>query len=158
MNRIFAIAAAITLASAGTAFAHHPLGGMTPQNFMQGFLSGIGHPVIGFDHLAFVVAVGLIAAFHANRLVMPALFVVGTVAGTALTLAAVTLPLAELVITGSVIAGGIDIQYPPENADLHDAIAESGLLLVEMPPGTQPTPRHFPFATVSSPALRSVFL
>lgn len=107
MNRIFAIAAAITLASAGTAFAHHPLGGMTPQNFMQGFLSGIGHPVIGFDHLAFVVAVGLIAAFHANRLVMPALFVVGTVAGTALTLAAVTLPLAELVITGSVIAGGI---------------------------------------------------
>ena len=62
MNRIFATAAAITLTSAGTAFAHHPLGGMIPQNFMQGFLSGIGHPVIGFDHLAFVVAVGLIAA------------------------------------------------------------------------------------------------
>ena len=46
--------------------------------------------------------------------------------------------------TVAVIAGGIDIQYPPENADLHDAIAESGLLLAEMPPGTQPTPRHFP--------------
>lgn len=106
MTRILALAAAITLTSAGAAFAHHPLGGMTPQNFMQGFLSGIGHPVIGFDHLAFVVAVGLLAAFHANRIVMPALFVVGTVAGTALTLAAVTLPLAELVITGSVIAGG----------------------------------------------------
>lgn len=106
MTRILALAAAITLTCAGAAFAHHPLGGMTPQNFMQGFLSGIGHPVIGFDHLAFVVAVGLLAAFHANRIVMPALFVVGTVAGTALTLAAVTLPLAELVITGSVIAGG----------------------------------------------------
>ena len=106
MTRILALAAAITLTSAGAAFSHHPLGGMTPQNFMQGFLSGIGHPVIGFDHLAFVVAVGLLAAFHANRIVMPALFVVGTVAGTALTLAAVTLPLAELVITGSVIAGG----------------------------------------------------
>ena len=60
--------------------------------------------------------------------------------------------------TVAVIAGGIDIQYPPENDDLHDAIAESGLLLAEMPPGTQPIPRHFPFATVSSPALRSVFL
>ena len=106
MNRVFATAAAITFTSAGTAFAHHPLGGMTPQNFMQGFLSGVGHPVIGFDHLAFIVAVGLIAAFHANRLVMPALFVIGTVAGTALTLAAVALPLAELVITGSVIVGG----------------------------------------------------
>ena len=46
--------------------------------------------------------------------------------------------------TVAVIAGGIDIQYPPENADLHDAIAASGLLLAEMPPGTQPTPRHFP--------------
>lgn len=46
--------------------------------------------------------------------------------------------------TVAVIAGGIDIQYPPENADLHDAIAESGLLLAEIPPGTQPTPRHFP--------------
>ncbi|MDP6219749.1 MAG: DNA-processing protein DprA [Alphaproteobacteria bacterium] len=45
--------------------------------------------------------------------------------------------------TVAVIASGIDIQYPPENADLHDAIAESGLLLAEMPPGTQPTPRHF---------------
>ena len=106
MTRIFVTAAAITFSTAGAAFAHHPLGGMTPQNFMEGFLSGIGHPVIGFDHLAFIVAIGLIAAFHANRLVMPALFVIGTVAGTALTLAAVTLPLAELVITGSVIAGG----------------------------------------------------
>lgn len=46
--------------------------------------------------------------------------------------------------TVAVIAGGIDIIYPPENADLHESIAESGLLLAEMPPGTQPTPRHFP--------------
>ena len=46
--------------------------------------------------------------------------------------------------TVAVIAGGIDIIYPPENADLHESIAVSGLLLAEMPPGTQPTPRHFP--------------
>lgn len=46
--------------------------------------------------------------------------------------------------TIAVIAGGIDIQYPPENADLHDSIAEAGLLLAEMPPGTKPSPRHFP--------------
>ena len=42
------------------------------------------------------------------------------------------------------IAGGIDVTYPPENADLQDSIAESGLLLAEMPPATQPTRRHFP--------------
>ena len=38
---------------------------------------------------------------------MPAGFVVGTMIGTMLTLAAVTLPLAEIVITGSVVAAGI---------------------------------------------------
>ena len=46
--------------------------------------------------------------------------------------------------TIAVIAGGIDFYYPSENADLQDAIIEAGLLLAEMPPGTQPTPRHFP--------------
>lgn len=46
--------------------------------------------------------------------------------------------------TIAVIAGGIDIFYPPENADLQQSIAETGLVLAEMRPGTQPTPRHFP--------------
>ena len=45
--------------------------------------------------------------------------------------------------TVAVIAGGIDIQYPPENGDLHNAIAGSGLLLAEMPTDTQPKPHHF---------------
>jgi urease accessory protein len=94
------------LTTTGAALAHHPLGGMTPTSFTEGFLSGLGHPVIGFDHLAFVIAVGLIAAFHHNRVLMPAAFVAGTIGGAVLTLAAVTLPVAELVITGSVIVGG----------------------------------------------------
>ena len=46
--------------------------------------------------------------------------------------------------TIAVIAGGIDVVYPAENTDLHESIAEAGLILAEMPPGTQPTPRHFP--------------
>ena len=107
MTRLFAVAAAMILATANNAFAHHPLGGEVPQTMLHGFLSGVGHPVIGFDHLAFVIGVGLIAAFHKNRMVMPAGFVVGTMIGTMLTLAAVTLPLAEIVITGSVVAAGI---------------------------------------------------
>ena len=82
MNRILLSATAMVLMSAGAAFAHHPLGGMTPQTAMHGFLSGVGHPVIGFDHLAFIIGVGLIAAFHRNKLAMPAAFVTGTVGGT----------------------------------------------------------------------------
>ena len=46
--------------------------------------------------------------------------------------------------TVAVIAGGIDIVYPPENAARQEAIGERGLLIAEMPPGTKPTARHFP--------------
>src|SRR5262249_57584778 len=41
------------------AFAHHMMGGRTPSTFMEGLLSGLGHPVIGLDHLAFLLAVGV---------------------------------------------------------------------------------------------------
>lgn len=46
--------------------------------------------------------------------------------------------------TVAVIASGIDIAFPPENADLQERIARDGLLLTEHPPGTQPLARHFP--------------
>jgi DNA processing protein len=48
--------------------------------------------------------------------------------------------------TGTIacVAGGVDIAYPPENAALQDEIAAGGLLLSELPPGTEPQARHFP--------------
>ena len=46
--------------------------------------------------------------------------------------------------TIAVIAGGIDIVYPPENEERQRAIAERGLLVAEQPPGTEPRARHFP--------------
>ncbi|WP_242138361.1 DNA-processing protein DprA [Sphingomonas sp. TREG-RG-20F-R18-01] len=47
--------------------------------------------------------------------------------------------------TIAVIAGGIDISYPPENAELQERIAREGLLIAEQPPGTEPRARHFPY-------------
>jgi DNA processing protein len=47
--------------------------------------------------------------------------------------------------TIGVIAGGIDIVYPPENDRLQRAIATQGLLIAEQPPGTEPRARHFPY-------------
>lgn len=47
--------------------------------------------------------------------------------------------------TVAVIAGGIDVVYPPENRDLQMAIAERGLLIAEQPPATEPRARHFPY-------------
>ena len=46
--------------------------------------------------------------------------------------------------TAAVVAGGLDIRYPRENAALQDAIAAQGLLLGEEPLGVQPQARHFP--------------
>ena len=47
--------------------------------------------------------------------------------------------------TIAVIAGGIDVYYPPENEARQRDIAERGLLIAEMPPGTEPRARHFPY-------------
>lgn len=46
--------------------------------------------------------------------------------------------------TVGVIAGGVDVVYPPEHDALQERIAREGLLISEMPPGTEPTQRHFP--------------
>ena len=47
--------------------------------------------------------------------------------------------------TIAVVAGGIDVAYPPENAARQDEIAARGLVIAEMPPGTEPIARHFPY-------------
>jgi DNA processing protein len=46
--------------------------------------------------------------------------------------------------TIAVVAGGIDVVYPPENAELQEAIAERGLLISERPPGFSPRGKDFP--------------
>lgn len=46
--------------------------------------------------------------------------------------------------TVAVMAGGIDYVYPPENQNLYNAIAEAGMVLSEIPFGTEPQARHFP--------------
>jgi DNA processing protein len=47
--------------------------------------------------------------------------------------------------TIAVIAGGIDIFYPPENEARQRAIGERGLIVAEQPPGIEPKARHFPY-------------
>lgn len=46
--------------------------------------------------------------------------------------------------TVAVLAGGIDILYPPEHARLCDRIADEGCLLTELPPGFKPRGQDFP--------------
>lgn len=97
----------VALLAASPALAHHPLGGEAPQTIFHGLLSGLAHPVIGIDHLAFIVLVGIAAAVAGRGLTGPAAFIVATIAGTFIQLGGVELPLAELIIAGSVVVLGV---------------------------------------------------
>lgn len=105
MKKLLAVALAL---SATPAFAHHPLGGLPMETFAHGLLSGVGHPVLGFDHLFFVVAVGILSLFTAQRMLAPAAYIGAMLLGCGLMYAGLQMPLAELVIVASlVVAGGI---------------------------------------------------
>ena len=47
-------------------------------------------------------------------------------------------------ITVACVAGGVDVVYPPENADLQRRVAEAGAVIAEAPLGTAPRAQHFP--------------
>jgi DNA processing protein len=46
--------------------------------------------------------------------------------------------------TIAVVAGGIDVLYPPENGALFERLGAEGLIVAEAAPGTEPAARHFP--------------
>jgi urease accessory protein len=105
MKRIITIAG-LSLAAATPALAHHPLGGLPMETFTHGLLSGIGHPVLGFDHLFFVALVGIAALFTANRLLTPAAYIAAMLVGCGLMYAGLALPLTETMIVVSLLALG----------------------------------------------------
>lgn len=94
------------IVAASHAMAHHPMGGKTPSNFMEGFLSGIGHPVIGPDHLAFIVAIGIAAALVPAGIGLIAAFISASTLGVLLQATSIDLPLVEKIVALSVVAAG----------------------------------------------------
>jgi urease accessory protein len=101
-----ALTALLFLAAAAGANAHHPMGGMTPGTLWHGLLSGLGHPVIGLDHLAFVIGMGLLAAPLSRGALMPLAFLAAGAIGAWLHVAGVDLPLAEAAVALSVLILG----------------------------------------------------
>ncbi|MGI0491236.1 HupE/UreJ family protein [Alkalinema pantanalense CENA528] len=92
---------------ASPAMAHHAMEGKTPSNFLEGFLSGLAHPLIGIDHFAFVVAIGLLAAVKRQGIAIPIAFTLSAMVGAALHLTGLNLPGIELLIAGSILLFGI---------------------------------------------------
>src|SRR5215475_13142518 len=89
------------------AFAHHVMGGELPSTAWQGVLSGLGHPIIGIDHCAFVIGVGLISHLAGRLLLLPLLFVVGTALGCLLQVQGYGLPFAELSIALTIAVAAV---------------------------------------------------
>lgn len=86
--------------------AHHLMGGHLPVTVAQGLLSGLGHPVIGIDHFAAVVAVGCLAAAHRAGPALAVAFVVAMMGGVMLHLHGTTVPAAELLVAATVLMLG----------------------------------------------------
>jgi urease accessory protein len=105
--------AATLIAMAEPALAHHVMGGQMPANAVQGFLSGLGHPIIGIDHFAAVIAIGFIAAVHGEGVRLIAGFVLAMIIGVAFHVVGVTVAASEILVAVSVIVLGAAIQLMP---------------------------------------------
>lgn len=101
------IAAALALLPR-LAWAHHFMDDRLPQTLAQGLLSGLGHPLIGVDHAAFIVAAGFLLAPVRGGLWGVLALILGSLLGAALHLAGFGLPAGEAAVALSVIlAGGL---------------------------------------------------
>ena len=104
--RIFAFVAAFS-SVAGPALAHHVMDSKMPVSFTDGLLSGLGHPIIGLDHLAAVIAVGCLAAGQRQGALVVIGYVVAMVVGAAAHIGEATVAGAEIFVALSVIALGL---------------------------------------------------
>lgn len=109
-SRLLATATGFVLALlSASVFAHHPLGGATPDNFIQGFLSGVGHPVLGLDHLAFVIAAGVLGAMLGRPVLMLAVFICASAVSVFATSGGMLLPGTEALVLISVALIGLGL-------------------------------------------------
>ena len=106
------------------------MGGATPTTFSHGLLSGLGHPVIGLDHLAAVIAVGCLAAMQPKGALLAAGYVVATMVGAAAHIGEATVPNAEVFVALSVVALGLIVfRKTPLRRDVAFALfAAAGLI------------------------------
>jgi urease accessory protein len=93
--------------AAAPAFAHHMMGGHTPETFMQGLLSGLAHPIIGLDHFAFLAAIGIAVGAFGLHLLLPVAFVAAMALGVGIHVVGIAVPAAEVVVAASVVLAGL---------------------------------------------------
>jgi urease accessory protein len=89
------------------ASAHHVMGGKLPSTFLEGLLSGLGHPIIGPEHLAVLIAVGIVVGASGLSLALPVAFIAAMAAGVEVHVSGIALPAAETLIALSAVVVGL---------------------------------------------------
>jgi urease accessory protein len=106
IKRLVGLSVLALLAGQTPAFAHHVMGGKLPETFLQGLLSGLAHPVIGFDHFGAIVGVGILAAVAGRGVGSVLAFSATLIVGVGVHLAKVDIPVSELLVGLSTLAIG----------------------------------------------------
>ena len=91
----------------GPASAHHVVGGKLPSTFLEGLLSGLGHPVIGPEHLAVLLAVGVVVGAGRLSLLLPLVFIAAMAAGVAAHVDGIAIPATEILVALSAVIVGL---------------------------------------------------
>ncbi|WP_254969341.1 HupE/UreJ family protein [Cyanobium sp. CH-040] len=142
-----ALGGSLALASVlqpSAALAHHPFemaegAALSPW---MGFVSGLGHPLLGPDHLLFLLAIGFVGLRRPLAWVLPLLAagLLGSALAQALPLSASVAPFAEALVALTLALAGLVALGRVPAALLLPAIALHGYLLGGMVVGAEPTP------------------
>ena len=138
-QRLMPVAGALALLAAGPALAHHPMEAMhLVPNAFTGLISGLAHPLLGPDHLLFLVALALVGLQRSGRW-MITLLAVG-LTGSALGLIWPGLPAAELLVSLTLVVEGLVVLGRLPQALLLPAFALHGYVLSGSVIGWESTP------------------
>ena len=77
-----------------------------PTTFLEGLLSGLSHPSVGLDHLAFILLLGVVAALIPAGLALIAAFAATAAVGAAVHAVNFDFPLSEQLVALSVVLAG----------------------------------------------------
>ena len=126
------------------AHAHHPfgMGDSTNLSALQGLLSGIGHPLLGPDHLLFLLAIALIGLQRPRAWVLPLLAagLGGSVLSQFVPLPDAVAPWAEAMVSLSLVAEGLMALCVASTSWLLPLVGLHGFLLGSTIVGAEPTP------------------
>jgi len=130
-----------TLMTFVPAKAHHPFEGREPElfNSIEGILSGLAHPILGVDHLLFLLSIGLVGTLSITRWIPLLLF--SGLLGTLLSwVFPMVIPGLEMVIGISLLVSVLVSKGLIKPGVMLPLIACHGYALGQAMIGAEPTP------------------